>query len=108
MPRKVFSCNRLLAMTAMALLLASAGGALAQSRQQQAEDRGAPYTRALNVLETHGYASFSNFREEGDKFGADVMQNGQAVHVIIDPDQNQVTAVGPSVSTPQTQSGAAR
>ena len=141
MLRKVLSCTGGLAAI---LLMAPAGGALAQgtgaygtspgtgaynsspgtgaygtspgtgpysmSPAHAAEvGRGAPYTDALNALEAKGYASFSNFQEEaGGRYSADVQENGQVKHVLIDPATGQITAAVPAQTVPQIQSGAAR
>ena len=42
-------------------------------------------TRALNALESKGYASFTNFRPDGRNFMADVTKGGKTVHVIVAP-----------------------
>jgi len=48
-------------------------------------------TSALNVLEAQGYASFSDFRPDGNKFTALVSDNGQQFRVVIDPDTGQIS-----------------
>jgi hypothetical protein len=126
MLRTLFSCNRLLAAGAVALCVGLVQPVLAQTadmttdtagdmagsndRQDAAVAKGTPFTQALNLLERHGYASFTNFREEGGQFGADVTENGRTYHVIINPDSNQITEATSSSSSSSgvTQSGAAQ
>ncbi len=48
-------------------------------------------TSALNLLEAKGYASFSNFKEDGANFSATVTKNGHSETVIVDPDSGMVT-----------------
>jgi hypothetical protein len=107
MLRTLLSCTAI-------LLMSVAGGALAQNytnspAHENEVQRGAPYIDALNLLEAQGYASFSNFREEGGgRYSADAVRDGQAMHVIIDPASGQVAAAGPAQNMPQTQTGGAR
>jgi hypothetical protein len=108
MLRKLFSC-------AAILLMSSATGALAQgavtnpAAHETEVQRGAPAVDALNLLEAAGYASFTNFHEEGaGQFAADAIRDGQTVHVIIDPTARQVTVAGPAQNLPQTMTGGAR
>jgi hypothetical protein len=108
MLRILFSSHLLLAAASLALIPAQTHPSLAQtagSHENREVERGARYVTALNLLEAHGYASFSNFREEGDKFGADVVDNGRPEHVVIDPENGQIMVAG---AMPQTQSGGAR
>src|SRR3954462_15572641 len=93
----------------LALLLLPAAAGAQSSRGSSALESGARFTDALNLLERHGYASFSNFREEaGGRFSADVVDNGRTVRVLIDPDRGQVTANGTDSTAPQIQSGSSR
>ena len=106
MLRKLFSC-------AAILLTSSAGAALGQtytdSPAHEAEiQRGAPVIDALNLLEAQGYASFSNFQEEGGRYSADAIKDGETQHVIIDPATGQVSKAGSLRGAPQTQTGGAR
>lgn len=48
-------------------------------------------TSALNLLEAKGYASFNNFKVDGDNFSATVTKNGHTETVIINPDSGQIT-----------------
>jgi opacity protein-like surface antigen len=48
-------------------------------------------TDALNDLEAHGYATFSNFHKKGSDFEATVMQDGKALQVLVDPAKGTVT-----------------
>jgi hypothetical protein len=48
-------------------------------------------TDALNDLETHGYARFSDFHKKGDGFEATVMTGSKAMQVLIDPAKGTVT-----------------
>ena len=106
MLRKLFSCGTILLMSAAAPALAQT---YSSSPAHEAEvERGAPVVDALNLLEAAGYASFTNFQQVGDKFEADAIKDGQAMHVVIDPATRQVAAVGPAQTGPQTQTGGAR
>jgi hypothetical protein len=49
-------------------------------------------TSALNLLEAKGYASFSNFKQDGANFSATVTKNGHSQTVIVDPDSGTVMA----------------
>jgi hypothetical protein len=49
-------------------------------------------TSALNLLEAKGYASFSNFKQDGANFSATVTKNGQNETLVVDPDSGTVTA----------------
>lgn len=48
-------------------------------------------TNALNLLEAHGYGSFSDFKANGNDFTATVNKNGRDVTVQIDPGSGQIT-----------------
>ena len=48
-------------------------------------------TDALNDLEVHDYARFSNFHKKGDDFEATVMKGSKAMQVLIDPAKGTVT-----------------
>lgn len=113
MLRKLFSPAGALT-GAVLLTSALAAGAAAQNYTNSAAhenevQRGAPFIDALNTLEAQGYASFSNFQQQGDKYTADAVKDGQTMHVIIDPMTHQVTNAGsPQGAAPQIQSGGAR
>jgi hypothetical protein len=47
-------------------------------------------THALNMLEAQGYGDFSHFRRAGDNFTADVMKDGRAMQVLINPGTNVI------------------
>src|SRR4051812_47123232 len=93
----------------LALMLLPAAAGAQSSRGSAALESGARFTDALNLLERHGYGSFSNFREEaGGKFSADVVDNGRTVRVLIDLERGQVVGAGADPASPQIQSGASR
>ncbi len=48
-------------------------------------------TKALNLLEAKGYASFSGFKADGKDYAATVMKNGHDINVLVDPVSGQVT-----------------
>ena len=48
-------------------------------------------TKALNILEAKGYASFNNFKADGANYSATVTQNGHEQTVVVNPDNGQVT-----------------
>ena len=82
------------------LLSLAAGPALAStSAATTAVDRsvrvtGDRMTSALNLLEAKGYATFTGFKPEGDRFVATVSQGNRQFPVSIDPDSGQVTPQG--------------
>jgi hypothetical protein len=84
---KTLSAAAVIAFASGAALAAPAAGPIASARPQ---DNGRD-TRALNILEANGYAAFSNFRQQGNDFAADVTRNGQHFAVVIDPDTATVT-----------------
>ncbi len=51
-------------------------------------------TQALNQLEVHGYARFSNFHKKGNDFEANVMEGGKPIRVLVDPAKDTVTQEG--------------
>jgi hypothetical protein len=57
-------------------------------RVNQTENR---ETKALNLLEAKGYASFSNFKPDGHDYSATVAQNGHNMTVMVDPVSGRVT-----------------
>jgi len=83
--------------TAAALGL-SAGSALAATGttavDRQIRSEGDRMTKALNLLEAKGDASFTNFRADGNAYRATVSQNGRSFDVRVDPMSGQVTPVG--------------
>jgi hypothetical protein len=76
-----------IALASGAALAAPASGPIASAHP---EDNGRD-TRALNMLEANGYAAFSNFRQQGNDFAADVKQNGRQFTVLVDPDSGKIT-----------------
>lgn len=48
-------------------------------------------TDALNMLETHGYATFSNFHKSGNDFEATVREGGKSFQVLVDPAKRTVS-----------------
>jgi hypothetical protein len=48
-------------------------------------------TQALNLLESRGYGSFTNFRAAGSDYTARAMTNGHAVNLRVDPRSGKVT-----------------
>ncbi len=42
-------------------------------------------TEALNLLESEGYANFTNFRQDGTRFLAEETQNGRTWQLAVDP-----------------------
>ena len=48
-------------------------------------------TKALNLLEAKGYASFSNFKPAGKDYSAIVAKNGHNMTVMVDPASGRVT-----------------
>jgi hypothetical protein len=59
-----------------------------------AKDDETAATDALNALEVHDYAQFSNFHKKGDAFEATVMLGGKPVQVLVDPARGTVTPEG--------------
>jgi hypothetical protein len=57
-------------------------------RINQTENR---ETKALNLLEAKGYASFSNFKPDGKDYSATVAKNGHNMTVMVDPVSGRVT-----------------
>jgi len=87
-----------LAFAALALSLAFAGAALAQTSSHARKMNGNPdtsqarrITKALNLLEAKGYGDFTNFRADGSNYQANIVSGGQPLVVTIDPDSGQVT-----------------
>ena len=111
MLRKLLSCTAVVLLGAAAPALAqelSDGPYTRSPAHENAVQRGAPFVDALNTLEAQGYASYSNFQQQGDKFTADAVKDGQTMHVIIDPITHQVTNAGPAQNGPETMTGGAR
>ena len=77
-----------LAFTLVALALGAVPAFAASASTMSMGDR---MTNALNLLEAHGYGSFSNFKANGNDFTATVNKNGKDVTVQIDPGSGQVT-----------------
>lgn len=48
-------------------------------------------TEALNLLESQGYATFTNFRQVGSRFVAEETQNGHTWQLTVDPATKTVT-----------------
>src|SRR5882757_6603394 len=57
-------------------------------RINQTENR---ETKALNLLEAQGYASFSNFKSDGNEYSATVAKNGHTMTVMVDPVNGRIT-----------------
>ncbi len=51
-------------------------------------------TKALNLLEAKGYASFTNFKPDGRDYAATVAKNGHNMTVRVDPHSGQITTQG--------------
>lgn len=47
-------------------------------------------TEALNLLESEGYANFTNFRQDGARFIAEETQNGQTWQLAVDPETKTI------------------
>ena len=63
-----------------------------QAQMQRSGWQANQETKALNVLEAQGFASFSNFRPVGnDHYAANVIQHGRDTTVQIDPQDGQIT-----------------
>lgn len=58
--------------------------------QAEIDERGA--TKALNMLVSRGYGSFTEFQPHGDDFTAVVARGGERTPVLIDPSGDRIVA----------------
>lgn len=81
------------------LLLATTARAATPAREPGDTPQSRRATRALNLLEAHGWAAglqdksftaFQSFTEQGKDFAATVVQRGKRFVLIVDPDTGQV------------------
>ncbi len=56
--------------------------------RDESDNRG---TRALNLLMAKGYTQYSDFEKQGRNYTATVTENGETMHVVINPDAGTVT-----------------
>jgi peptidase YpeB-like protein len=63
---------------------------IARAQRDRPNPREERITRALNVLEAQGYASFKDFRADGKNYAATVKSAGKPMTVLVDPDTGQV------------------
>jgi hypothetical protein len=88
--------NRYLAAAFAASLMSGAGAAMAQTPAKAMpmhpvrDQQGDPATRALNLLEANGYATFQQFHRVGDHYEAVATKDGKPVTVSVDPATGQV------------------
>lgn len=84
----------------VAILAASSVIATASAREPGDTPAARRATRALDILEAHGYAAglenksfgaFQDFRPAGKNYAATIEQNGRSFVVIVDPDTGEVT-----------------
>lgn len=60
----------------------------------QAAVAGDQATKALNMLVSSGYGSFTEFQPHGDDFTAVVARGGERTPMLIDPGSGRITAFG--------------
>ncbi len=65
--------------------------ALATTASMHGVQQGNRATMALNALESQGYVNFSNFRQDGQNFAADVTRGGKMMHVVVAPETGTVS-----------------
>jgi hypothetical protein len=94
--------NRYLAAAFAASLMSGAGAAMAQTPAVPSTPtkaipthpvrdlQGDPATKALNLLEASGYATFTQFHQVGDHYEAVAMKDGKPITVSVDPATGQV------------------